>query len=64
MMQNRIANITTITIVKTKKFHKKYKETCIIIYRGEFMTILIVDDEQGIREVIEEYCLLENYEVI
>ena len=28
------------------------------------MKILIVDDEQGIREVIKEYCLLENYEVI
>lgn len=28
------------------------------------MRILIVDDEQGIREVIKEYCLLENYEVI
>lgn len=28
------------------------------------MKVLIVDDEQGIREVIKEYCLLENYEVI
>ncbi len=28
------------------------------------MKILIADDEQGIREVIKEYCLLENYEVI
>jgi len=27
------------------------------------MRILIVDDEQGIREVIKEYCLLENYQV-
>ena len=28
------------------------------------MKILVVDDEQGIREVIKEYCLLENYQVI
>ena len=28
------------------------------------MKVLIVDDEQGIREVIKEYCLLENYDVI
>lgn len=28
------------------------------------MKILIVDDEPGIREVIKEYCILENYEVI
>lgn len=28
------------------------------------MKVLIADDEQGIREVIKEYCLLENYEVI
>ena len=28
------------------------------------MKILIVDDEQGIREVIKEYCKLENYTVI
>ena len=28
------------------------------------MKILIVDDEQGIREVIKEYCLLENYQVL
>ena len=28
------------------------------------MRILIVDDEQGIREVIKEYCKLENYTVI
>lgn len=28
------------------------------------MKILIVDDEQGIREVIKEYCILENYEVL
>ncbi len=27
------------------------------------MKVLIVDDEQGIREVIKEYCLSENYEV-
>lgn len=27
------------------------------------MRILIVDDEQGIREVIKEYCILENYQV-
>lgn len=28
------------------------------------MKILIVDDEQGIREVIKEYCQLENYQVL
>lgn len=28
------------------------------------MKVLIVDDEQGIREVIKEYCLNENYEVL
>lgn len=28
------------------------------------MKVLIVDDEQGIREVIKEYCLSENYEVL
>lgn len=28
------------------------------------MKILIVDDEQAIREVIKEYCINENYEVI
>ena len=28
------------------------------------MKLLIVDDEPGIREVIKEYCLLENYKVI
>lgn len=28
------------------------------------MKILIVDDEKGIREVIKEYCKIENYEVI
>ena len=27
------------------------------------MKILIVDDEQGIRQIIKEYCLNENYEV-
>lgn len=28
------------------------------------MKVLIVDDEKGIRDVIKEYCLFENYEVI
>lgn len=28
------------------------------------MKVLIVDDEIGIREVIKEYCLYENYEVL
>ncbi len=28
------------------------------------MKVLIVDDEEGIREVIKEYCLYENYEVL
>ena len=28
------------------------------------MKVLIVDDEDGIREVIKEYCLLEKYEVL
>ena len=28
------------------------------------MKILVVDDEQGIREVIKEYCLLEDYQVL
>lgn len=28
------------------------------------MKVLIVDDEQGIREVIKEYCLNEDYEVV
>jgi len=28
------------------------------------MNVLIVDDEQGIREVIKEYCLNENYNVL
>lgn len=28
------------------------------------MKILIVDDEQGIREVIKEYCLNENYDTL
>ena len=28
------------------------------------MRVLIVDDEAGIRDVIKEYCLFENYEVI
>jgi len=32
--------------------------------RGVFMKVLIVDDEQGIREVIKEYCLNEDYEVV
>lgn len=27
-------------------------------------TILIVDDEKGIREVVKEYCLLEKYDVL
>lgn len=28
------------------------------------MKVLIVDDEAGIRDVIKEYCLFENYEVL
>ena len=28
------------------------------------MRVLIVDDEKGIREVIKEYCKLENYDVV
>ena len=28
------------------------------------MKVLIVDDEKGIRDVIKEYCLFENYEVV
>ena len=28
------------------------------------MNVLIVDDEQGIREVIKEYCINENYNVL
>ena len=28
------------------------------------MNVLIVDDEYGIREVIKEYCLSENYNVL
>lgn len=28
------------------------------------MKVLIVDDEKGIRDVIKEYCLFENYEVL
>ena len=28
------------------------------------MKILIVDDEELIRNVIKEYCILENFEVI
>ena len=27
-------------------------------------TILIVDDEERIREVVKEYCLMEKYDVI
>ena len=26
--------------------------------------ILVVDDEQGIRDIIKEYCILEGYEII
>lgn len=28
------------------------------------MTVLIVDDEKGIREVVKEYCLLEDFNVL
>lgn len=28
------------------------------------MTVLIVDDEKGIREVVKEYCILEDYNVL
>ena len=28
------------------------------------MKVLIVDDEAGIRDVIKEYCLFENFDVL
>ncbi len=46
-------------------FHKNYTFPSIIKNKEEIlMKILIADDEQGIREVIKEYCLNEGYQVL
>ncbi len=35
----------------------------VIMYLGDFMHVLVVDDEKLIRDVIKEYLILENMEV-
>lgn len=41
-----------------------FSQICDIIYIGDFMRVLVVDDEKLIRDVIKEYLLLEGMSVI